>query len=91
MQHEPAVDLHRTAEMDGRRAQRVVGERDVDLLEQRRQRHVDRLVDDDAQRAVLVVLAHVRERVREMRIGHGRHGDQEVMGEVHERFRCVQL
>ena len=83
MQHEAAIDLHRTAEMDGRRAQRVVVERHVDLLEQRRERHVDRLVHHDAERAVLVVLAHEGERVREVRIGHGRHGDQEVMGEIH--------
>ena len=60
----------------------VVGERNVDLLEQRRQRHVDRLVDDDAERAVLVVLADVRQRMREMRIGHGRHGDQEMVGQI---------
>ena len=91
MQHEAAVDLHRAAEVNGRGAQSVVGQRDVDLLEQRGQRHVDGLVHDDAQRAVLVVLAHVRERVGEMRIRHGRHGDQEVMGEVHLTFRSVQL
>ena len=54
----------------------------VDLLEQRRQRHVDRLVHDDAERTVLVVLAHIGQRVRKIGIRHGRHGDEEVVREV---------
>ena len=66
-------------------------ERNVDLLEQRRQRHVDRLVDDDAERAVRVVLADVGQRVRKMRIGHGGHGDQEVMRQIDGRTHSVQL
>ena len=82
MQHEAAIDLHGAAEMHRPLAQLGVGERDVDLLEQRGERHVRRLVDDDAERAVLVVLADVRQRVRKMRVRHRRHGDQEVMREI---------
>ena len=82
MQHEAAVDLDGAAEMDGGVADVGVGERNVNLLEQRRQHHVGRLVDDDAERAVLVVLANEGQRVREIGIGHRRHGDQEVVREV---------
>ena len=82
VQHEAAVDLDRAAEMHGRVADVGIRERNVDLLEQRRQHHVGRLVDDDAERAVLVVLADERQRVREIGIGHRRHGDQEVVREV---------
>ena len=89
MQHEAAIDLHRAAEMHRAFAQPGVVERDVDLLEQRGQRHVGRLVDDDAERAVLVVLADVGERVRKMRIRHRRHGDQEVMREIGGRGHGV--
>ena len=49
-------------------------------------RHVDRPVDHDAERALFVVLADVGQRLREMRIGHAGHGDQEVMGQIDPRF-----
>ena len=82
VQHEPAVDLDGTAEMHRHAAQLGVRERDVDLLEQRGERHVGRLVDDDAERAFRTVLADVGERVRKMRVRHRRHGDQEMMREI---------
>jgi hypothetical protein len=71
VQHEAAVHLHRAAVEDRRAAERRVGQLDLDLLEQRGERHLDRAVDDDAERAVRVVLADERERVSEVRIGHG--------------------
>ena len=82
VQHEAAIDLHGAAEMHRPLAQLGIGERNIDLLEERGQRHVRRLVDDDAERAVLVVLADVRQRVRKVRVRHRRHGDQEVMREI---------
>ena len=82
VQHESAVELHGSAEVDRRLAERLVGKGNVDLLEQGRELHVDRPVDDDTQRAVLVVLAHIGERVRKIRVRHGRHGDEEVVREI---------
>ena len=58
-------------------------ERNAHLLEQRLQVHLDRAVDDDAERALVVVLADEGERLGEMRIRHGGHGDQKVMREIH--------
>jgi hypothetical protein len=72
-------------------AQRRIGQRNVDLLEQRRERHVDRLVDHNAERAFGVVLAHVSEGVREMRIRHGRHGDQEMVRQIDRSSHGVAL
>ena len=51
-------------------------------LEERLQRHVDRPVHDQAERALVVVLADVGKGLGEVRIGHVGHGDQEVMREV---------
>ena len=82
MQDEAPIELHGSAEVDGRFAECVVGQGNVDLLEQRRQLHVDRPVHDDSQRAVLVVLAHKGQGVRKIRIRHGRHGDEEVVREI---------
>ena len=67
MQHEAAIDLHRTAVMHPCFAQLRVAERNVDLLEQSRERHVDRLVDHDTERALVVVLADVDQRVGKVR------------------------
>ncbi len=89
MQHEAAIDLDGAAEMHGRPAQPVIAERNLDLLEEGRQRHVDRLVDDDAEGAFGIVLAHVRERVGEVGIDHRRHRDQEMMREIHRLAHAV--
>ena len=48
------------------------------------ERHIDRSIDDYAQRPLLVVLTDIGERLGEVGIDHAGHGDQEVMGEVHE-------
>ena len=44
--------------------------------------HVGGPIDDDPHRAVFVVLGDVGQGAREVGIGHGGHGDQEVIGEV---------
>mgnify|MGYP006173735623 CR=1 FL=1 len=51
-------------------------------LEQRLQREVDGAIDHQAERALVVVLADVGERPREVRICHVGHGDQEVMRQI---------
>jgi hypothetical protein len=77
-----SVDCHRAAEID-RQVSQVPGlELDVDFLEQPGQAQVDRPVDDNPQRTVLVVLADVDEAVREIGVFQRRHGDQEVVGQV---------
>ena len=82
MQHEAAIDLHGTAEVNRRLAKRAIDERYVDLFEQRGERHVDRLVDHNAERAFGVMFANVGQRIREMRIRHRWHCDQEVVGQI---------
>jgi hypothetical protein len=51
--------------------------------QQCRQSHVDRPVHHQAEGALIVVLAHIGERAGEIRVDHVRHGDQEVIGQVH--------
>ena len=51
-------------------------------LEQRLQGQVDRTVDDDPERALIVVLADVSQCPRKVRIGHVGHGDQEVIRQI---------
>ena len=82
MQHEAAIGLHRAAEIDRQVGQALGFELDVDFFEQAGQIHVDRAVDDDAQRTVLVVLADIDQGVGKIRIFHRRHGDQEMVGQV---------
>ncbi len=86
MQDETAVDLDRTAVMHWRGPKIGIAERHLDLLEQRGKRHVDRLVDHDAERAFFVVLADIDQCMREMGIGHAGHGDQEMVGQIDPRF-----
>ncbi|MND06308.1 hypothetical protein D3C83_276010 [compost metagenome] len=59
MQHEAAIGLHRAAEVDRRVLAIAVTHRERQALEQRLQGHVDGAVDDDAERALVVVLADV--------------------------------
>jgi len=82
MQHETPVGLHRATEIHGQIGKIGLLQGDVDALEKGGEAHVRRPVHDDAHRAVFVVFGDVGERAREVRIGHGGHGDQEVVGEV---------
>ena len=81
--HEAAVGLHRSAEVDGRFPVVGVIGVDADLAEYVEQLQVDGPVDDQPHGALLVVFAQQHHGAREVRVGHGRHGDQEV---VVERF-----
>ena len=82
MQHEAAVNLHRAAVVYRGQFADLQWVGNVDLFEQRVQRHVDRAIDHHAQRPLLVVLADKRQRFREMRISHGRHGDEKMPREI---------
>jgi hypothetical protein len=57
-------------------------ERQLDLLEQVAQLDVDRLVDDQAERTLLGVLAQVDHGARERVVGHAGHGDQELVRQI---------
>src|SRR5262245_46933140 len=83
MQNEASVYLYRPAKVDGQAAATLVAQRNVDLLEQGLQRHVDRSIHHNAQGSLLVVLTNVSERFGEVGIDHARHGDQKVVGKVH--------
>jgi hypothetical protein len=58
------------------------GHLQVDALEQHLHRHVGRLVDDDPEHAFFVVLADIHHRAAEDRVVHGRHGDEEMIGQI---------
>jgi len=55
---------------------------DADLIEQHFHGHLDRLVDHHAQRPLLGVFADIGEGFGEIGIGHGWHGDQEMVGQI---------
>src|SRR5512135_82327 len=82
VQHEPAVGLHGSAEKNRRIRQLAVAQREREALEQRLHGHVDGAIHHYAERALLIVLAHVSQRPRKIRIDHVRHGDQEVMRQI---------
>jgi hypothetical protein len=85
MQHKAAVVLDRAAKQDGFVDDGfvdVIGQFQVDPLEQRFHGHVGGLVDDHAEHAFVVVLAYVDDRAAEHRVIHRRHGDQEMIRQV---------
>jgi hypothetical protein len=61
VQDEPTIDLYRAAEVHRHAAALVVEQRNLDLLEQRPQRHIDGAIDDHTKRPLLIVLADIRE------------------------------
>src|SRR5437764_9438203 len=70
VQHEAAIGLHRTAEIDRRFRHRAIGDRKRQALEEGLQRHVDRTVHHQAKRALVVMLADVSQRPGKVRIRH---------------------
>src|SRR5450830_1089127 len=90
MQHETALDLHRTAEHHRAAIQLRHGVRrivndfklEIDAIEQDIHGHVGRLVDDDAERAVLIVLAQIHHGASENRVQHRGHCYQKMIGQV---------
>jgi hypothetical protein len=94
MQYEAAVVLHRAAEHDRlvhHAVAQPVGDFQVDPIEQHLHRHVGGLVDDDAEHALVVVLANIDDGAAEDRIVHRRHRDQEMIGQVQGRRRDGRL
>jgi len=82
VQHEAALGLHRPAEVHRRLGQVVAVECELDLLEQVLQLDVDRLIDHEAERTLLGVLAHVDHASGEGVARHARHSDQKLVREV---------
>ena len=86
VQHEAALGLHRSAEVNGLLGQLLAVQRELDLAKQLAQRDVEGPVDDQAQGAVLRVLAQVDDGAGEVVVvTHARHGDQELVGEIDRR------
>jgi hypothetical protein len=82
MQHKTTIQLHRATKIDRQAGEAFGIELDINFVEQARQIHVDRTIDDNAQRAVLVVLANIDESVGKIRVFKRRHGDEEVIGQI---------
>ena len=82
MQNKAAINLYGSAEMHGHTLEAHAVRRNLDLLQQTLQIHVGRAIDDDAQCAVFIVFADEGQRAGKVRINHGGHGDEKVLGEV---------
>ena len=63
-------------------AQCAAGQLDLELLEYLAHAHRQRLVQDQSQGAALGVIAHERHGLREVRVAHRRHGDEQLIGQV---------
>ena len=87
MQHEAALLHDRATFHDGEVSGRVAlfaGARfHSGLFQHRPEVESGRAVDDETHRPVVVVREEIGDRAREVRILKSRHGDEEVVGEVH--------
>src|SRR5512146_484959 len=82
LEHEAPVGMHR-APPQHRLSGEVLRRRlQLHLREHVREAHRQRLVENDAERAAIGVLADQRHGLREVRIEEGRHRDQQVVGEA---------
>jgi hypothetical protein len=82
VQHEAALNLYRPAEIDRHLFQIGLVQRDLNLVENLAQRQAQRPVHNNAQRAVLVVLADIGQRAGEHALLRAGHRDQEVVGKI---------
>jgi hypothetical protein len=82
VQHEAALGLDGAAKENGPLCQVVALQREVDLLEQVAQVDVDRPVDDQPQRPLVVVFAHVDHRAGKIAVLHARHGNEKLVGQI---------
>jgi hypothetical protein len=83
MQHEAAIGLHRAAEIDRKLAdiRRLSG---TSIFSNSvAEIHVDRAVDDQPERALIVVLGNIDQRFGKIRVIHCRHGNEKMIGEIH--------
>jgi len=69
MQHEATILVHRSPAQHRQVRRTPVGRLDFHLLEHFAERHGQRTVEHDAERAFFAVLADERHRLREVRIG----------------------
>ena len=75
MQHEAALGTHRAAGEHGLGLERAVRRAQIQLLEQAAQAHVERTVDDNTERALVIVFADQRDGRGKVRVLQARHGD----------------
>ena len=78
---ESAIGLHRAPLHDRLLSQRARIQGHLELFEDIRKPHVQWPIDDDAERALFVVLPNIGDRLGEVRVRHRRHGDQKLIGE----------
>ena len=81
MQHEAAVGVHRAAAQHRLFADADVGGLELHLRHHVAELHPQRLVEHDAERAAVAVLANQRYGLGKMAIAEGGHRDQQVIGQ----------
>ena len=79
MHDETAIGLHGPTLQDRLIAAHAGRRRHLQLLEHVGEPHLQRPIDDDAERAVRVMFPDERDRLREIAVGHRRHRDQELV------------
>lgn len=82
MQYEAAVGLHRPTKKYRQISKTVSFKRHVNFLEERCQAHVNRSIDDHAERALVIVFGDINKGSRKIRISHCGHGDEEVISQI---------
>ena len=82
MQHEAAVGVYRPAAQHRLRRDVLARGLELHLRQHVREPHGQRLVENDAERALVGVLADERDRLGEVRVGELRHRDQQVVREA---------
>ena len=82
MQDKTPVHLHRTTVEHWLGTADIGRHRDVDLFQQSAQGKVDWPVHHHAKGTIAIVTADVGKRIGKIRVGHRRHGNQEMIGQV---------
>src|SRR5580704_10952474 len=82
MHDEAAIGLHRSTAQYLPLPEGSLAELDLELIEYFPHAHRQGLVEDQSERAVRIVIAHQGDGLREIRITHVRHGDQQLVGQI---------
>ena len=82
MKHKPAISLHRAAKKYWCRSHTINVELDIHLFEEGLQLDIEWPIDHYPECALIVMLAHVRDRLAEHRLAKRGHRNQEVMRKV---------
>jgi hypothetical protein len=82
MEHEAAVSLDRSTKEYGQIGEAFGLEGNIDFLQQGPETHVDRPIDDHAQRATRVMFRDIDQALGKIRVNHRRHGDEKMVSQV---------